>query len=402
MVSYRLKLGGFAMARSPKPWFWKARRAWFVTIGGQRHDLGPTKAAAIVRFHELMADPPKRARAARGQMILAVIEAYLDWCQKHRSPDTYDWYRDRLERFAQRYPTLTTSEIRPYHVQEWIDGMEGISSGTKRNYCRSIKRAMRWAKRLGYIDDNPIADMEQPKAGKRETVISQEEFDAILQRVPDRYFRDLLITTWETGCRPQESLRVEGRHVDLTHSRWVFPESEAKGGIPRIVYLTDRSAEITRRLMLQNPEGKLFCNSVGKAWTTESVNCAFTRLQVKTGAEVVKQRGENVPEREIRAFAKTLAPTRTVRGVTVKKDERACYLEARTKLRYRLSCRFAPKYSLYVLRHSWATHALERGMDSVTVAVLMGHRDPSTLARVYQHLTHNPTYLREQAKRAVS
>jgi site-specific recombinase XerD len=64
--------------------------------------------------------------------------------------------------------------------------------------------------------------------------------------------------------------------------------------------------------------------------------------------------------------------------------------------------RYAPKYSLYALRHSWATHALERGIDSVTVAVLMGHRDPSTLARVYQHLTHNPVYLREQAKRAVS
>jgi integrase len=395
-------LGGFAMARSPKPWYWKARRSWFVTISGQRHDLGPTKADALVRFHGLMADPPKRAHVARGQLILSVIESFLDWCEKNRAPDTYAWYRDRLERFARKYPTLTTSEIRPYHVQEWIDGLEGVTSGTKRNYCRTIKRAMRWAKRLGYIDHNPIDDMEQPKAGKRELVLSQEEFDGVLARVSDRCFRDLLITTWETGCRPQESLRVEARHVDLDHNRWVFPASESKGGIPRIVYLTDRAAEITRRLALRHLDGKLFRNSAGNAWSTEAVNCAFTWLQTKMGAEAVKKHDTIVSERDIKAFAKTLAPTRTVRGKTVKKSEHDKYLEARTKLRYRLARRYARKYSLYALRHSWATHALERGMDSVTVAVLMGHRDPSTLARVYQHLTHNPVYLREQAKRAVS
>ncbi len=35
-----------------------------------------------------------------------------------------------------------------------------------------------------------------------------------------------------------------------------------------------------------------------------------------------------------------------------------------------------------MLRHSWATHALERGVDALTVVILMGHRDPSTLAKV--------------------
>jgi integrase len=392
------------MSHFPKPFFKQARGVWYVEINRRQHNLGPDKDEAFRQYHELMAAPPKRVPATtrRGDLVLTVIESFLDWCQKNRAPATYNWYRDRLEQFARKYPTLTTSEIRPYHVQEWIDALEGVTSGTKRNYCRTIKRAMRWAKRLGYIDHNPIEDMEQPKAGKRELVLSQEEFDGVLERVSDRYFRDLLITTWETGCRPQESLRVEARHVDLAHNRWVFPASESKGGIPRIVYLTDRAAEITRRLALQNPEGKLFRNSVGNAWSTEAVNCAFTWLQTKMGAEVVKQRGETVLECEIKTFSKTLAPTCTVRGKTVKKSENDKYLEARTKLRYRLARRFAPKYSLYALRHSWATHALERGIDSVTVAVLMGHRDPSTLARVYQHLTHNPVYLREQAKRAVS
>ncbi len=62
----------------------------------------------------------------------------------------------------------------------------------------------------------------------------------------------------------------------------------------------------------------------------------------------------------------------------------------------------APKYSLYVLRHSWATNALKKGVDALTVAILMGHEDPSTLAKVYQHLSLNPEHLLEQARRAAS
>jgi integrase len=104
-----------------------------------------------------------------------------------------------------------------------------------------VKRCLRWARRQGYIEINPIADLEQPRAGKRETVVSDADFEQILALVPDRTFRDLLVVTWETGCRPQESLRVESRHVDLVNQRWVFPESESKGDVPRVVYLTDRA-----------------------------------------------------------------------------------------------------------------------------------------------------------------
>ena len=73
-----------------------------------------------------------------------------------RAPDTYEWYRDRLERFGQTYPDLKVGDLRPFHVQEWMDGMD-VSSGTKRNYGRSIKRSLRWAKKQGYIDSNPTA-----------------------------------------------------------------------------------------------------------------------------------------------------------------------------------------------------------------------------------------------------
>jgi integrase len=149
-------------------------------------------------------------------------------------------------------PDLQVDQLRPYHVQLWLDGMMHLSSGSRRNHCRAIKRTMRWAQQQGYIDHNRIALMEQPKAGKRETVLTQEEFDRILELVTNPGLRDLIVATWETGCRPQESLQVEARHVDLANSRWVFRQTEGKGEqTVRIVYLTETVLHITRRLMLQ-------------------------------------------------------------------------------------------------------------------------------------------------------
>jgi integrase len=74
--------------------------------------------------------------------------------------------------------------------------------------------------------------------------------------------------------------------------------------------------------------------------------------------------------------------------------------EARRKVLARLTQESIPCYSLYSLRHSWATRALQSGLDGLTVAILMGHSDPSTLARVYQHLSHEPEHLLKQARRA--
>jgi len=386
------------MARTPKPWFWKARNGWFVTIDGTRHFLSKEKDAAKTRFHELMAQPQKRV--VRADSLAVIIDLFLEWCQKNRAPDTYEWYRYRLERFVRTYPSLRTHELKPFHVQQWLDSMTGLASGSHRNYCRSIKRAVRWAKQQGYIDNNPIADMEEPQCGRRETVISQTDYEQILSLIPCDEFRNLLQVTWETGCRPQESLRVEARHVQLATNRWVFPESEGKGNMGRAVYLTDSAAKITGKLVSRYPNGKLFRNSVGIPWTISAVNCAFIRLQQKMGLAEAKRQEWEPTDENIREFALSLSPVKTVKGERVTKTERDLYIEARRKLRLRHSEQLAPKYSLYTLRHSWATHALERGVDALTVAVLMGHRDVSTLAKVYQHLAHNPKYLFEQTCRA--
>src|SRR5262249_27175914 len=144
----------------------------------------------------------------------------------------------------------------------------GGTGGMKQGACRAVRGAMRWAQKKGYIAQSPVADYEKPRPGKRKVVVGPAEFEQLLSLAGGQHFRDLLVVTWETACRPQESLIVEARHVDLKNARWVFPADEAKGEEwPRIVYLTDTALDVTRRLMLKHPEGPIFRNAHGVPWT---------------------------------------------------------------------------------------------------------------------------------------
>ena len=109
------------------------------------------------------------------------------------------------------------------------------------------------------------------------------------------------------------------------------------------MYLTDKALAITQRLVLKNPTGPLLLNTDGGQWTGEAVNCRFQRIRDKIGV----------------------------------------------------------KYSLYALRHSFCTFALEAGqLDAVTVSMLMGHRDTTMISRHYSHLGQRTEYMRQAASKA--
>ncbi len=335
------------MARFRKPFFRPDRGLWYVWHNGKQVNLGADNDAAITAWHKLRSTPtvPVVTQAQAQKLVVVIIDEFLDWCEKHRAADTYRWYKDRLNSFVATIdPALTADQLKPHHVQKWVDNYGvPLKSGSRRNLIASIKRAMKWAEEQGYIDRSPLMHMKKPGCGRKEQVVAPEQFAALLARYNDQEFKDLLTVTSETGCRPQESLRVEARHVDLAGRRWVFPASESKGRkIPRVVYLTPTAFEITKRLMEKHPTGTLFRKTDGKPWTPYATNCRFQTVRRKTGI----------------------------------------------------------KYSLYSLRHSFAQHALIRGVDCITVATLLGYSDPNTLARVYQHLSQNSTFLHEQLQRA--
>ena len=391
-------IGGFAMPHFPKPFYKKARGVWYVEINRKQINLGPDEKEAFRQYHLLMGKP--REQAVSPESLLAIIDAFLEWTQKNRAPDTYEWYRYRLQRFVSTYPDMRVSALKPFHVEHWVDQYD-VAQTTRRNYFRSIKRCLSWARRQGRIDSDPLEGLDVPGAERKDVYVPPEEFERLLTFVPDAGFRSLLVTTYQTGCRPQESLRVVADWVDKKNARWVFPQKESKGKkSPRIIYLNDVALAISKRLLDKHPNGELFRNSRNRPWSTEAVNCCFDRIQTRMGKSLLKVEGKEPSETEIAKFAMTLAPKKREKGIERAKRPAELREEAKAKLFGRMARQIAPRYSLYALRHSWATNALKRGVDPLTVALLMGHKDPSMLARVYQHLSHSPEHMRDQARKA--
>ena len=162
-----------SMARSPKPWFRKSRKEWCVTIDKVLHRLGPDKDAAMQKFHSLMCKP-KDKPVSRDAVVL-LLDAFLDYVQNHNTPKTYRYYHDFAQSFCKSIPkTITVGQLRPYHVQTWVDSHKNWSQSTKRGGIVTVKRTMRWAVKQGYIDSSPIAYMEKPEIGRREKMVSAE------------------------------------------------------------------------------------------------------------------------------------------------------------------------------------------------------------------------------------
>jgi integrase len=384
------------MPRFPKPFFKKSHQACYVQLDGRQVRLGPDEAEAHRRYHALMAEGPKHDPPSRAEspQLVDIFDHFLTFCRDQRAPDTYEWYRWRLQMFVDEIAgRITVAQLKPYHLDDWFAKHPDWASGTKNGMCRAVQRALRWAERRGRIEKSPVAFYEKPRLGKRTVVVTPAEFEEMIACVPQQEFRDLLVVTWETAARPQESLVVEARHVDLEKGRWVFPPEESKvDKWPRVVYLTPEALAVTRRLMLKNPTGPLFRNSNGDPWTTFSVNRAFIRLQTTIGMKRLKASGEMPPQLpRLKGSAKHDPERRAEHERGVAERRREVLALARKR---------GPKRCLYHLRHSWLDRALKSGVDALTAAILMGHRDPSTISKVYQHFSQSPEYLRAAAERA--
>ena len=386
------------MARRPQPWYRKSRGSWFVTLNGNQINLGPDEKKAFEAYYELMLQPEHAP--VPSETFASLADRFLDWVKRKRAPDTYEWYRYRLERFVQKHPRILAQDVRPHHIEGWVDDYD-FTVTSRRNYMRTVKRCLSWAVKQGLLDFNPVATLEIPSADHREVAFSGADVERLLDYIRNPDLRDLVITTWECGCRPQESLRVEARHVDAVNHRWVIPKRESKTKrLVRVVYLNDRAWEITQRRTAEFPDGPIFRNTAGKPWSTEAVNCAFQSIRQRIGIEEMNRRGETISEEAITEKIESLSPTRNSRGKTIPKTAAELRAEAKRKLKYRRALDLSPQYSLYALRHSWATQALLQGVDPLTVAILMGHEDPSMLSKVYQHLALNPKHMLAEAQRA--
>lgn len=165
-------------------------------MDGKQINLGSDRQAAFEEYARLIA-APKEMRVAPAHSLPAVIDAFLSWVKPRRAPDTFEWYRYRLERLARKYPDLSAAALTIELVEEWVDGIN-LSVTSRCNYYRSIKKCMSWARKRVLIKRNRIRDLEVPNAESREVVISPEEYQRLTDLIRDQTFRDLVVVTWES------------------------------------------------------------------------------------------------------------------------------------------------------------------------------------------------------------
>lgn len=272
--------------------------------------------------------------------VNALISKFSIWNSKHRAPRSCEWYANYLNNFL-AFPGIAEIEadkLKPYNISEWVDSKEGWGDNYRRGAIIAIQRVYNWAIEMGYLESSPIRKVPKPPAKRREIYMKPDDFQEIMSLIPLKDpFHDFVTFVWLSGSRPQEARHIEKRHFEPENERIVFPADESKGKrVKRIIYLHGDALAMITRLAEKYPEGKIFRNSRGGAWTKFAVCLRFRDLSKKIGR--------------------------------------------------RMFC--------YAQRHGFATRKLIQGHDSITVAALMGHQDSTMLNRVYSHITDNTAHLK--------
>jgi integrase len=372
-------------------------------VGKRQFKLSPDLDEARRLAHRILAEVleetilPTSGTPAE-LLVVEVCDQFLEWCRAHKARLTYEAYRRRLQHLVDDLKRndealLPISGFRPLHVSRVMTAHPEWAANTKADFAGACNRAMNWALKQGILERNPVVGVEKPGREARDLVVSPKDFELILSGILEPTLRDLVELAWETGARVQELRKVEARFVDLANSRLVFPPKEAKGKRHhRVIYLgTERSRDLVARLVRQFPEGPILRNSDGNPWTKDAINCAFCRLRVRVAELLMAREGLGRPGSSGDVPGEKRMPGRAERRAALARwqEERARFVRDRV-----------PKVHLGAMRKGFATEALKAGLDTITVAHLLGHRDGTMVSKHYGHVQQDPEHMARAARRA--
>jgi integrase/recombinase XerD len=229
-------------------------------------------------------------------------------------------------------------------LEAWVRELmaEGRSPRSVARMVAAVRGFFRFLTVHGHLADNPAVDLEAPRAWKvLPKFLSIDEVDRLLQ-APDvstpRGLRDraLIEVLYATGLRVTELVQL--RPADL-HLDAGYLTTTGKGRKQRIVPIGDEAAQWVRRYVAEarpallggRSSPRLFVNARGGGPGLTRVG--FWKI--------------------LKAYGKTLG--------------------------------LARQLSPHVLRHSFATHLLERGADLRAIQMMLGHADLST-TQIYTHV----------------
>lgn len=194
-------------------------------------------------------------------------------------------------------------------------------------------------------------NIPRPRAEhKLPVVLSREEVRAILGQVTELRHRACLTLIYSCGLRLGEGCRMQVKDVDS--ARGVIHVRAAKGNKDRLVPVPPRTMAILRECWKTHRNSTWLFPSLGRGpHKRKSVACITTHVPITTIQQAFR-----------RAYK--------VSGVS-------------------------KAAMVHSLRHSYATHLLEDGVNLRLIQTWLGHNSPATTS-VYTHLTEQATSVAAQ------
>lgn len=276
-------------------------------------------------------------------------EKFLQWCivEKNLTPQTINAYKDDLLAFRRYMTSLgKSSSFHPKNIgsdtiRAWLLDQinRRVADASVARRFGTLRRFLRWLVTEGVLTTDASEGVSfRHVVRSLPRVLTQDTVDRFLAIPPDedpdsfhsRRDLALLELLYGSGLRATEACGIEVGHFDLD-ARTL--RVTGKGGKERLVPITENVAAAIGRYLIVRPKTsnrKLFVSSKGKA---------LNRVRVW---QIVRNRAY-----KNRVF-ETIHP--------------------------------------HTLRHSCATHLLERGLDIRSLQVLLGHADIST-TQIYTHLS---------------
>jgi len=241
--------------------------------------------------------------------------------------------RQLVEHYRKSPEVFTEVELREYFL--YLKNIKGVAQSTYGVALAGIKFIYRYTLRR----EIPTLDLIRPRRKKTLPVIlSISEVGRILGQIRRLCYRACLGTIYACGLRTTEGVNL--RVGDIDSERMLVHVRHGKGDKERCVPLPERILDILRRYWITHRHEEL----IFPKRTTGSVPLpqATTTMTAKGVRDV---------------FEIVLEESGVRKNATVK-----------------------------TLRHSWATHLLEAGLDLRIIQGYLGHSSPSTTA-IYTHLT---------------
>lgn len=270
---------------------------------------------------------------------------------------------------TQSLSELNTDMLQRFFNSEYDTGnkkrdkkAKGLSPKTIHNISLMLHKALAKAVDLELLRRNYIDSVELPRTEAPEmrvlTITEQQELMKILKTTDDKYAYGIWISM-ATGLRIGEVLGLQWRDIDF---------NERKLYVRRTVnrLQTIDGSEKKTEIVVGSPKSK---KSIRDIPFTVAVADNFKAYQA------VAQKNMSVSQLKPTDFIIAMQHDKPTEPKTLQKSFRRLIDEAGIT-----------DASFHCLRHTFATRAIEKGVDVKTLSVILGHADVSTTLNRYAHV----------------